>query len=52
MQVYFLMSIFGLISTIIALANYPVISGFFYFGIGPGIFLLLTFNKYVIRSEY
>ena len=52
MQVYFLMSIFGLISTIIALANYPVLSGFFYFGIGPGIFLLLTFNKYVIKSEY
>jgi uncharacterized membrane protein len=52
MQVYFLMSIFGLISTIIALANYPVLSGFFYFGIGPAIFLLLTFNKYVIKSEY
>ncbi|MDE0722068.1 MAG: TMEM175 family protein [Flavobacteriales bacterium] len=52
MQIYFLMSIFGLISSIIALANYPILSGFFYFGIGPGIFLLLCFNKYVIKPEY
>ena len=48
MQVYCLISFFGFISTIIAIANYPGLSGWIYCGIGPSIYFLMLYNKSVI----
>ena len=50
MQVYCLLSCFGFISTILAIANYPALSGWLYCAIGPCVYLLLLFNKSFIKS--